>query len=180
MAPEVPSTVLRRFFAGLTEQTFQSQLGVVDPSLIDYLSELLIRFVRFDSVYKVRHLSGRRATEIGEMLYEAEQRIGGARREVHRHIGDFALFWTGLYPEALRKRTSKGEMDRFGDYCVHGKRAYFIASTIEADSEDPAPNDVLERLSRQFEMCAYGLREVRREWERREDDPESPNPLLLN
>ena len=26
-----------------------------------------------------------------------------ARREVHRHIGDFTLFWTGVYPEALRE-----------------------------------------------------------------------------
>lgn len=180
MASERPNTVLRRFFTGLTEQTFQTQLGVADPSLIDYLSEMLLRFVRFDAVYKVRHLSGKPATEIGEMLYEAEQRIGTARREVHRHIGDFTLFWTGLYPEALRRRTGKGALDRFGDYCVHGKRAYLIASTIESDEDDVAPNDVLERLSRQFEMCAYGLREVRREWERREDDPDTPTPLLFN
>jgi hypothetical protein len=180
MASERPSSVLRRFFTGLTEQTFQAQLGVADPSLIDYLSEMLIRFARFDAIYKVRQLSGKPATEIGDMLFEAEQRIGTARREVHRHIGDFALFWTGLYPEALRRRTGKGETDRFGDYCVHGKRAYFIASTIESDEPDAPQNDVLERLSMHFEMCAYGLREVRREWERREDDPETPGPLLLN
>jgi len=179
MAPESPSDTLRRFFCGLTEQTFQAQLGVADPSLIDYLSDMLIRFIRFDAVYKVRRLSGRPATEIGEMLLEADQRIGEARREVHRHIGDFALFWTGLFPEALRQRTSKGQLDRFGDYCSHGKRAYYIASTIDAD-ESRAPNDLLERLSCHFEMCAYGLREVRREWERREDDPDSPTPILFN
>jgi hypothetical protein len=180
MAPQHPSDILRRFFSGLTEQTFQTQLGVVDPTLIDYLSEMLIRFVRVETVYKVRHLSGRPAIEIGEMLLEADQRIGEARREVHRHIGDFALFWTGLFPESLRRRTSKGQLDRFGDFCVHGKRAYFIASTIETGSDRGAPSELLERLSHSFEMCAYGLREVRREWERREDDPETPPTLLLN
>jgi hypothetical protein len=180
MAPERPSDILRRFFAGLTEQTFQAQLGVADPRLIDYLSEMLIRFVRFDAVYRVRRLSGKPATEIGEMLLEADQRIGEARREVHRHIGDFALFWVGLFPEALRRRTSKGHLDRFGDYCVHGKRAYFIASTIETGSEQGATNELLERLSQSFEMCAYGLREVRREWERHDDDPENPAPILFN
>lgn len=180
MVNERPSNILRRFFCGLAEQTFQSHLGMADPPLVDYLSDMMIRFVRFDAVYKVRHLSGRPATEIGEMLSEAEQRIGEARREVHRHIGDFALFWTGLYPESLKRRYGKRQMDRFGDYCAQGKRAYFIASTIETDEHQGAPNEVLERLSEQFEMCAYGLREVRREWERRENDPESPPPLLLN
>lgn len=180
MTADHPRIPLRDFFAGVAEYAFGSRLGVADPPLVDYITDLLTRFVRHDALYSIRDLAGNRLHAVGEMLAEADTRVGEARREVHRHIGDFALFWTGLYPEALRKRTSKGEMDRFGDYCVHGKRAYFIASTIEADSQDPAPNDVLERLSRQFEMCAYGLREVRREWERREDDPESPNPLLLN
>ena len=179
MTLNFPSTTLRRFFAGLTEQTFQSQLGVADPQLTDYISELLIRFVRYDALFKIRSLGGRPVREIGEMLNEADQRIGNARREVHRHIGDFALFWAGLYPEALRPRRGPSELDRFIDYCTHGKRAYHIASIIETDEEEAAPSEVLGRLSNQFEMCAFGLREVRREWERRDDD-ESPRPFLIN
>jgi hypothetical protein len=38
---------------------------------------------------------------------------------------------------------------------------------------------VLERLGRQFDLCAYGLREVRREWERR-DDAEFSGPMLID
>ena len=45
---------LRRQFAALTEQTFQVDLGVVDPPLTDYLVELLIRFVRMDGIFRVR------------------------------------------------------------------------------------------------------------------------------
>ena len=33
-------------------------------------------------------------------------------------------------------------------------------------------------VSRQFELCAYGLREVRRQWEHHDDDP--PKPFLIN
>jgi hypothetical protein len=175
-----PSVTLRDFFAGLAENTFQTQLGVADPPLIDYLSEMLLRFVRTDSVHRVRGLGGRRIEYLGEMLHEAEARVGDARREVHRHIGDFTLFWAGLYPEALRGKHGEPALDRFADYCIQGKRAYFIASTIETEREAGAPAEVLERLSTQFEMCAYGLREVRREWERREGDDETPRPLLIN
>jgi hypothetical protein len=173
------TTTLQRFFTGISEQVFQTQLGVADPSLIDYLSDLLIRFVRIEAIHKVRNLSGRPMTEVAEMLVEANVRVGIARREVHRHIGDFTLFWAGVYPEALRELRSPAKKDHFVDYCAQGKLAYRIASRIETDEETHTPSEVLERLSHGFEMCAYGLREVRREWERRDED-ELPRPLLLD
>lgn len=178
MKPKQSANLLRRFFAGLAEQTFQVQLGVADPPLIDYLSDLLARFLRNDTVHRVRSVRGRPLTEIGQMLLEANQRIGPAKREVHRHIGDFSLFWAGLYPESLRKRHGD-DWDRFGDYVTHGRRAYLIASSIDQGQEETAPADVLERLGHDFELCAYGLREVRREWERRDEEGEIPPPLLL-
>ena len=52
-------SAIHRYFAGLAENTFQAQLGVVDPVLIDYVSDLLIRFIRLDSVHKFRGLTGR-------------------------------------------------------------------------------------------------------------------------
>jgi hypothetical protein len=171
-------TTLQRYFTGIAEYVFQTQLGVVDVSLIDYLSDLLIRFVRIDSVHKVRNLGGRPMTEVAEMLAEANVRVGLARREVHRHIGDFTLFWAGVYPEALREMRSPAKKDHFIDYCAQGKMAYFIASTIESDPETCPPSEVLERLSTKFEMCAYGLREIRREWERRDED-ETLRPFLM-
>ncbi len=160
---ESPSSTLQRLFSGIAEQTFQVQLGVVDPEMIDYLSNLLIRFVRTESVHRVRNPQGKVVGEIGNMLVEADQRVGTARRDIHRHIGDFALFWAGLYPESLRR--SRAHLDQFVDYCQHGKRAYLIASTIDTDRCEDVSSHVLERLGHQFEMCAYGLREVRREWE---------------
>lgn len=175
-----PRDTLRRYFAGMAEQTFQTQLGVADPQLTDYISDLLIRFVRSDAVYRLRNLAGRQLREVAEMMVEAEQRVGDARREIHRHIGDFTLFWAGVYPEALRRMKTPSEKDHLIDYCEQGKRAYWIASTIEADEQTGAPSAVLVRLSHEFEMCAYGLREVRRVWEQREDEGNLPGPFLLN
>ena len=172
-------TTLQRYFMGVAEYVFQTQLGVVDVSLIDYLSDLLIRFVRIDAVHKVRNLSGRPMTEVAEMLAEANVRVGLARREVHRHIGDFTLFWAGVYPEALRELRSPAKKDHFIDYCAQGKMAYFIASTIESDEDTRPPAEILEQLSTKFDLCAYGLREVRREWERRDDD-EMVRPILMD
>lgn len=165
---------LFRYFAGLAENTFQVRLGVVDPPLLDYLSDLLVRFVRSDAVHRIRSVTGRPLLSVGEMANEAEERLGTAKREIHRHIGDFTLFWAGVYPEALRRAS-----DRFEDYCTHGKRSYHIASLIET-ADDAPPSLVLQRLSEQFELCAFGLREVRREWEDGNDEFFGPGALFLN
>ncbi|MCA9185733.1 MAG: hypothetical protein R3E01_24065 [Pirellulaceae bacterium] len=180
MYPTTPVR-LRNFFAGIAEYTFQARLGVADPPLVDYISDLLVRFVRNDTVNRLRSPQGRPLMEIAEMLWEAQQRVGSARREVHRHIGDFTLFWSGLYPESLREKKSPDKKDHLLDYCAQGKRAYLIASTIETDSQEVvAPADVLERLSHRFEMCAYALREIRAEWERGDDSDTPPRPFLIN
>jgi hypothetical protein len=176
-----PEHPLRRLFAGLTEQTFITTLGVSDPPLIDYLSGMLSRFIHVDAVYRLRDSKGRRLEEVVDMILEAQDLPpeGRTRREVHRHIGDFTLFWTGVYPEALDRLRSALRKDHFLDYCEQGKRSYYIASTFEkAPYHEEAP--VLRRLSAEFELCAYGLREVRREWERKRDVLGHLPPQLLS
>ncbi|GIW98889.1 MAG: hypothetical protein KatS3mg111_2222 [Pirellulaceae bacterium] len=172
-----PNT-LERFFGGLSQHVFHTQLGVVDPQIVDYVSHLLVRFVRLDGITRIRQPDGAPVTEVVTMVAEAERRVGEAKRDVHRHIGDFTLFWSGVYPEALREMRNPSSSDCFVSYCAQGKRAYEIASTIETEKDDP-PASLLQRLADQFEMCAYGLREIRREWERRDDAGSSDVPLLL-
>ncbi len=178
-----PDNPLRRLFAGLTEHAFIDTLGIGDPSLVDYLVLLLSRFVHLDAVNRLRDSQGKRLEEVAEMLMTVEDMPAGGRtlREVHRHIGDFTLFWTGVYPEALRRLRSVLKKDHFIDYCEQGKRSYYIASTFADDPyREEAP--VLRRLSEQFEICAYGLSQVRLEWERSQSKPrEGPGvpPLSL-
>lgn len=158
---------LRRLFAGLTEHTFLESLGLGDPPLVDYLSELLSRFIHVDDIFRLRNAHGKRLEEVAGMMLEAEALPpeGRTRREFHRHIGDFTLFWTGVYPEALRRLRSVLSKDHFIDYCEQGKRSYYIASTFEEEHyQVEAP--VLRRLSQDFELCAFGLTRVRQEWER--------------
>lgn len=181
MYPHSAQAALRRFFTGLAEFTFQARLGVVDPPMVDYLAELLARFVHADALHTVRTPVGRRLTEVAEMAVEAEHRNGEARRAIHRHIGDYTLFWTGVYPEALKRLRRADRLDHFIDYCQQGKRSYLIASQLGA-SDKAEESQVLERISREFELCVYGLGEIRKQWESGEDNagPAPPGPLLFN
>ena len=156
---------LHRLFAGLTEHAFLTTLGVADPPLIDYISGLLTRFVHSDTVCRLRNGEGKPLHEITDMVREAEQlpAEGRTRREYHRHIGDFTLFWTGLYPDSVRRARAGWSRDCFISYCVQGKRSYLIASGSDAgDQMDEAA--ILRRLSEEFELCALGLNHVRKEF----------------
>lgn len=161
-------SALRRLFTALVEQTFQTDLAVADPSLTDYLAELLCRFVRLESLHRLRDTAGRRLEDVAAMIAEAEQRRCGPRREIHRHIGDVTLFWSGVYPEALPRLQSPDRRDHLLDYCEQGRRSYYIASTYD-DEPYAKEAPVLRRLSDQFELCTVGLNRVRREWERLSD-----------
>ena len=163
-----PDHPLRTYFSGITEHAFIESVGVADPPLIDYISLLLSRFVHMDTIYKLRSGTGKRLEEVADMLMEVEDLPpeGRTNREVHRHIGDFTLFWTGVFPEALKRLRSSMKKDHFIDYCEQGKRSYRIASTFE-DEPYKEEATVLRRLSDQFELCAYGLTQVRKEWERK-------------
>ncbi len=166
---ELDESAARRFFAGVTEQAFMTELGVADPPLIDYLSDLLSRFIRSDDIYAVRSVRGERITQVADMLAEAHARRGPAKRNLHRHIGDFTLFWTGLFPEIGERIRKTGGKDALLDYCQLGKQSYAVAAHIPVEREF-APSELLERLSAEFDLCVYGLGEVRKAWEERDDD----------
>ena len=156
---------LRRLFTGLAEHAFFSHLGVADPPLTDYLSGLLTRFIHYDDLYRLRGSTGRPLTELTEMVIEAERLPAGGktRRDYYRHIGDFALFWTGVFPEAVERQRSRICKDAFVNYTVQGKRGYLLTSRIEEERHHDADADLFRRLSDQFEVCAAGLRKVREE-----------------
>ncbi|MFO0964517.1 MAG: hypothetical protein U0793_02870 [Gemmataceae bacterium] len=109
---------LRRYFSGLTEQAFIEGVGMADPEVIDYLSLLLARFVPHRRDQPTLHSqTGRRLEEVADMLLEAEAMPPASRtsREVHRHIGDYTLFWTGVYPEdaqAAARFLAEGQLHR--------------------------------------------------------------------
>lgn len=157
---------LRRLFAALTENTFMHTLGIGDPKLTGYLANLLVRFVHVDEIWRVKSAEGNRLEEVAEMVAEAslEGRSAGSAREIQRHIGDFTLFWSGAYPEALRYLRGPMKKDHVVDYHQQGKRAYWIASQYD---DEPYRDEalILRRLSEQFELCAFGLNQVRRGWE---------------
>lgn len=173
----IPEThPLHRLFRGLTESAFMTELGIGDPALVQYVAELLASFVPSQSLWRLRDTGGRPLAEVAEMVAAAEAAVDAERRrECHRHVGDFTLFWTGVYPEALARLRRSDRADALINYQEQGKRSYYVASQL---CEGRGESSVFRRLSDQFELCAFGLSCVRREWERFESDgPPAGGPV---
>jgi hypothetical protein len=168
---------LRRLFRGLTEHTFHADLGIADTRLVDYLSDLLARFVRSEGVWTGRDEAGRRLTNLAGLLADAVAAPDDERRQVcFRRAGDVALFWTGVFPEALGNPRASDASDSLLDFQSQGKRSYYLASTYGEPDDGP----LLRKLSVEFELCAFGLSRVRKEWERLEPPVRgSDRPFLL-
>ncbi len=167
MKPARPSGSLRHYISGLSEHVFQVCLGIADPSVADYISDLLIRFTRLDQLQAASSGSEKSLHTLEELLREARQREDQQRRELHRHIGDVALFWVGVFPESLRRGRQQQQLEHYRD-C--GKRAYLVASRIQSDE---VPGELLARLGNDFDTCVSGLHQIRSHWKA---PPELPQP----
>lgn len=169
---EIPENhPLRRYFSGLVEDAFCSQVGMCDPILTDYVADLLINFTHVEQLQAIRNAEDKRLDQIAAMLAIASDERPKTSRErdctMYRYIGDYTLFWAGVFPEDLKKRRRKADV--LLDYVSQGKKCYAIVSQL-AEEDDAPPPSLFRHLSEDFEYCLYGLGLVRRCWEETEKD----------
>ncbi len=160
------SNPLLRLFQELVSYHFSSDVGIRDSEVHAYISNLLCEFCDVEQLYKVRDAADRPLHDVGEMLLESDPVYGEApsfdrERQVRKHIGDYTLFFTGLFPESLNHyRLRRQRLESFVDFMKAGKESYYIVSKFEHfEYAKVAP--LFARLSKEFEHCVYGLNQVK-------------------
>ncbi len=164
MIPE--SHPLQQFFLELVSQHFSSSLGLRDPQVSQYVAAMLTEFCEIDRLYQIRNAAGAPLSDVGAMLLEADPVFGEAasfdrERAVRKHIGDYTLFFTGMFPEAINHfRLRRQRLENFIDFIRAGKESYLIVSKFEFfEYAKLAP--LFAKLSARFEECVYGLNQVK-------------------
>jgi len=159
---------LEPFFHQAVRNSYEGKLGLNDPDVTGYVARLLCEFSEADKLYKVRDAMGRPVEELEAMLLAADPVNGSApsfdaERSVRKYIGDYALFVSGMYPEAMVPgRRRRGAHPSLGELIHAGKESYFIVSQFNLfEYEQEAP--MFARLSDWFERCILGLALVRDE-----------------
>ncbi len=138
-----------------------------NPSLTKYVADLLVNFTHIDTLNVIRNARGKRIEQIASMLLVLLKEHPATNvehdRTMYRQIGDYTLFWAGMYPEHLT-RSDHHTSDVLLDYVSQGKQSYAIVSQLAREDDSP-PSSLFRHLSEDFEYCLYGLGLVRRGWE---------------
>ncbi len=158
---------LSGLFAELVEHNFRQHLEMRDGDLTGYVTGLLLDFTHSDHVYRIRDARGRAIEDVGEMLVESNPLLDAPgferEREVRKHVGDFTLFFSGMFPESIRNwRLRRLRTGSYVDYIRAGKESYHIVAAFnQFEYHKAAP--VFRKLSDSFEECVYGLNLVRKQ-----------------
>lgn len=160
---------LRQLFHEVVAGCYHRHSGIDDPELTSYVGDLLTDFSATENLYSLRDPGGRPITALTAMIAASDPVYGSAssfveEREVRRHIGDYALFATGMYPETTQLWRHTGDAG-FAEIVKTGKESYYIVSQFDLfEYRDQAP--LFARLSEEFERCMRGLTRVREELDR--------------
>jgi hypothetical protein len=166
MIPETHS--LQELFQDLVGRHYAEEIGIRDPQVIAYVSHLLAEFCEADQLVKIRNVFDHPLDDVGEMLLESDPVYGPApsfdrERQVRKHIGDYTLFFAGMFPESINHlRLRRQRLENFVDWMKAGKESYYVVSKFEHfEYAKVAP--LFANLSRNFESCVYGLNMVKNE-----------------
>ncbi|MDH7499773.1 MAG: hypothetical protein QHH30_05235 [candidate division NC10 bacterium] len=163
---------LGRLFRQLVERNFTLLLEWRDPEVIQYISRLLTDFTHVRNLYRIRDARGHPLEEVAEMLLEGDLMFRAStvdrEYEVKRHIGDFTLFMAGIFPEYVHSLRSSRRLlspDAFLDYVRVGREAYRAVSQFSHGPYE-AGVTLFRKLSDHFELCLFGLHQVRADLDR--------------
>jgi hypothetical protein len=168
MIPE--SHPLQELFQDLVGRHYAEEIGIRDPQIVAYVSHLLAEFCEADQLFGIHDGSDRPLADVGEMLVESDPVYGPApsfdrERQVRKHIGDYALFFAGMFPESINHfRLRRQRLENFVEWIKAGKESYYIVSKFEHfEYAKVAP--LFASLSKNFERCVYGLNMVKNDLE---------------
>lgn len=185
MSAQAQNHPLEPFFQQAVRNSYEGKLGLRDPDVTGYIARLLCEFSDARNLYKVRDPEGRPIEELDEMVRAADPVNGSAssfdeERALRKHIGDYALFVGGMYPEATDStRARRRHQPSLEELISAGKESYFIVSQFNLfEYEQEAP--LFARLSDSFERCILGLTLVRDEFATRKMLPPPLQPPRVN
>ena len=165
MIPESHS--LQQLFTELIDQHFDRDIELRDPESKGLPRQHPGRVLHgYQQLYKICDAGGRPLHDVGEMLLEADPIYGPApsfdrERQVRKHIGDYILFFSGMFPESIiHYRLRRQRLENLIDFIKAGKESYYIVSKFD-QFEYARLAPLFAKLAREFESCVYALNLVK-------------------
>lgn len=151
-------------FNVLLRRTLADHRGRRERRVVNYLANLLALFVRSDRLYRIAPGDSEPHRYIVELLEDAAEADSRRRFLVHAHVGNYALFLTGLFPRWIEHRHHyrRRPVD-LGFYMDFG-RAYYQAAARHPLAREYRLEDVFFRLALLFDQYVSALNRMSRQY----------------
>ena len=121
----VPSPAL--FFYVMVRHALHTA-EVEDRELADYLAAMLLEFGRRERAYQVDWNDDQRHRYVIDILADLELSQGARRFKVMVHLGNYALWLAGIFPDYIAARQLRSGGPDLSYYDTLGRRGFELAS----------------------------------------------------
>lgn len=128
--------------------------------VLHYLANVLALFVRSERVYRVEPGDERSYEYIVDLVGEAAR--SGPERQflVHCHIGNYALFLSGLYARWIEERHRYRRRPVSLDYYRQAGRSFYATAARDSRAARFGLREVLQQLAARFDYYRGGLNRI--------------------
>ncbi len=133
--------------------------GIDDETTSDYVASMLVSFGRARRAYRISDEDDSEFHYLTDMVSELRSAEGRRRFLLRVHMGDFALWMSGLFPDYLEARTRRKGAPPITYFEEWGATAYFGASeSVEAG--ELGMDIVLRNVANQFSAVRSALNRI--------------------
>jgi len=104
------------------------ELGIDDRDVTDYCASMLLAFGKSDRAWRVSEHDENRYGYLVDLAAEAERNDGERGFQIRVHMGNFALWLTGIFPDYIAARRSRKGGPDLPYYEAMGRSGYLSAS----------------------------------------------------
>jgi hypothetical protein len=152
----LPSEAL--FFYVVVRHSLRAS-GLNDREVADYLSAVLLEFGQRDRAWRVDWNDDQRHRYLVDILSDLDATVGDRRFKVMVHLGNYALWLSGLFPDYIAARRIRKAGPDVAYYEALGSRGFGLASD-HALAEEYGLDAVLRTAAERFPALRTALNAV--------------------
>ncbi|MBV8818976.1 MAG: hypothetical protein JO022_11510 [Acidobacteriaceae bacterium] len=152
-------TISPQFYFYILARLALKRSGLMDRSLADYVASLLEHFTRMRRLQAP--VGNVQSTYLSDLLLALQNATPYQTFLIRAHIGNYALFITGIFYENVERRSLRGApscsfYETLGQRSFHTIASHDVARRFEM-------TDLFENLSEQFHKCRLALNRLAEE-----------------
>ncbi|MGQ3684168.1 MAG: hypothetical protein ACUBOA_04010 [Candidatus Loosdrechtia sp.] len=130
----------------------------------NYLANMLSLFIQTTRFYQIKEDEEKHYRYLVDMIGEIKHSDTTRRFHIYCHIGNYTLFFTGMFPEHLGYKFSYKKSLVDNRYYVDFGKTYFGLASEHAIARQQELDDTLHSLSEGFEIITKLLQSMRNEY----------------